>query len=58
MTADRKPLHPLAATGFICLAAGITAWAWTGDWRWVVTGLCALLVFGVVGAALDARRNR
>lgn len=53
----RKPLHPAAALGFIALTAGLCAWLWTGEWRWAVTGLAALLTGAIVGAALDTRRQ-
>jgi len=53
----RKPLHPLGAVGLILLAAGCTAWAWTGQWRWAVTGAAALIALSAIGAMLDARRK-
>ena len=54
----RKPLHPLGAVGLIAFAAVLLAWAWIGEWRWAVTGVAALIVLAVVGATLDARRER
>lgn len=57
MTADRKPLHPLGAAGFLALGAGLLAWLWLGEWRWAVTGLVLLVVLAAVGAALDARKG-
>ncbi|HEY3482625.1 MAG TPA: hypothetical protein VGL02_27380 [Streptomyces sp.] len=51
----RKPLHPLGAAGLILFAVGLTAWAWTGNWRWAITGVAALLVLTAIGAARDGR---
>lgn len=58
MSADRKPLHPLGVAGLLLFASSCVAWAWTGEWRWAVTGAAAFVVLGAVGAALDGRRNR
>lgn len=47
--------HPLVAVGIALLAAGLTAWAWLGDWRWSITGLAALLICAVTAGV---RRGR
>ena len=58
MSADRKPLHPLAAAGLVLFAIGCVAWAWTFDWRWAATGLGAFVVLGTASSVFDGRRNR
>lgn len=40
------------AVGFAGFLAGVTAWAWLGEWRWAVTG-CAVLF---LGGAVDGVR--
>lgn len=57
MQKTNKPLHPLGVVGLTLLAVGTVAWAWTGEWRWVVTGLGALIVLASVGAAIDGRKQ-
>lgn len=49
MTA-KTSMHPLLLAGIACLAAGLVAWLWTGEWRWAVTGIVAFLVLGIASA--------
>lgn len=56
MTSHPKP-HPITVLGVIAFAAGLTAWAWLGDWRWAVTGTALLLALAATGAVLD-RKDR
>jgi hypothetical protein len=44
--------------GAIACVAGLVAWPWTGEWRWALTGLGALLACASVGALLDRRVRR
>lgn len=37
------------------VAAGVIGWVWSGDWRWVVTGLLVGFFVLLIGAALDRR---
>lgn len=52
---DRKAT-PAATAGLLALAAGLIAWAWTGDWRWAATGAGLLLALAALGAHLDRPR--
>lgn len=47
---DRKPpLHWAVLVGVAALCAGGLGWLWTGEWRWIVTGVF-ILILGVVVA--------
>ena len=48
MSADRAPLHPVAALGALLLLVGVLAAVWLGDWRWAVSGLVGLVAGAVV----------
>lgn len=48
---DRGRAHPAALVGFALLVAGLVAWAWLGDWRWVLTGVAGLVLGAVVASA-------
>lgn len=37
----------------ILLGAGMIAWAWTGDWRWAVTGIGGLFAIAAIGSAME-----
>lgn len=50
--------HPLTLVGVVALIAGCLAWPWTGEWRWAVTGLGALLVLALASSVLDRRLRR
>lgn len=50
MKGEQQPIALAVKVGFVLLALGCLAWLWTGEWRWAVTGLVALLVGAVVGA--------
>lgn len=56
MSAGRKPLHPLGYFGYLAMLLGYVAWAWTGEWRWGLTGVLALLALAAFGGHLRRRR--
>ncbi len=47
---------PAATAALLALAAGLIAWAWTGDWRWAVTGVGLPLALAALGAHLGKPR--
>lgn len=53
-TPTRQRLHPLGATGLIALAASVVVSVFTGDWRWNIAGLAALIVCAAIGAARES----
>lgn len=57
MSANRKPLHPLGYAGYLVMLAGYVAWAWTGEWRWGLTGVLAFLALAALNGYLKRRRT-
>lgn len=52
----RQPTLP-GTIGVVLLGTGVIAWAWTGDWRWIVVGVCLLVILACLGAYIDGRSN-
>lgn len=57
MSADRKPLHPLGHASYLIMLAGYVAWAWTGEWRWGLTGFLVFLAVAALGGHLKGRTS-
>lgn len=50
--------HAAAAVSLTMLALGPLAWVWSGDWRWLPTGLAGLLIALLTAAAAQPPRPR
>jgi uncharacterized membrane protein YjjP (DUF1212 family) len=45
---QKPPLHWAVLVGVAALCAGGLGWLWTGEWRWIVTGVFILILGAVV----------
>lgn len=50
-----KPLSPLPVLAVVLAVAGLMAWAWLGDWRWMVTGIGSMFVVAIIGTYVERR---
>ena len=57
MSGDRKPLHPVGSLGYVAMLSGYVAWAWTGEWRWGLTGVLVFLALAALNGHLRRRRE-
>lgn len=55
--AERPDLGLGATACWSLLVAGLIAWAWSGEWRWALTGAGVGLIAGLVGVAVRHRRD-
>lgn len=46
-----------AAIAIAAGIAGLVAWAWTEDWRWVITGLGAFIGLAIAGGMAVPNRE-
>jgi hypothetical protein len=49
--ANRRPVHPVVAVGFVLFLTGCVAALWLGDWRYAATGVAPFLAAAVATAA-------
>jgi hypothetical protein len=56
-TARRRSPSLWASLWVLPFVAGTLGWLWSGDWRWMGSGLLGVLVVSVVGAAVDGKRG-
>lgn len=52
----RDPMSPFVAAGFVLVVAGVLAWMWLGEWRYVATGVALFVVCAAIGAARGGTR--
>lgn len=50
MPRPKQPLSPWGIAAFILLGLTISLWIWTGEWKWALTGLIAIIVCAVCDA--------
>ena len=46
------------AGGRVAGIAGLLAWMWLGDWRWLLTGLCVMAACIVMADALGGEEDQ
>lgn len=57
MSVDRKSWYPLGHIGYLVMLSGYVAWAWTGEWRWGLTGVVVFLALAALNGHLKRRRS-
>jgi hypothetical protein len=53
----QPPQHPYASLLALLPIGGVALWVVTGDWKWAVAGVLALLAAVAVGAAVDGAKR-
>ena len=49
------PAPPGIAAGTVLIVAGLLAWIWLGDWRYVATGVALFFASVIVGAVVKRK---
>ena len=58
MSADHRSLTPFGYIAYLLMLCGFVAWAWTGEWRWGLTGVLAFFALAALNGHVRRRREQ